>query len=196
MRLRLALVACCGIAIVTASELRSDDKTVEKRTMDFRQISVQGRNHNHGLSVFPGASPERALFGEGQGAQWDFRQRDDKWVIALRTYPQLGQKPYFLSFVTEQPKASEIDVVILKSKVDETGLWEIEFEGDFKEPTKRSDIVCTAKAASGTFRGWYLTVGETAIEKNVNGRSAKLWPISLSKEKTERSRLRIWVDGK
>ena len=60
---------------------------------------------------------------------------------------------------------------------------------------KASSLWCYARVTKGEFNGWYLTAGEP-IKKAQDGRSVSKWSVVVQKEKSEKSRLHVWMDGK
>ena len=149
-----------------------------------RRISVGG---GHSLSVSP-HEKHRVVFADGH--DWFFERKDGKWLISS-SKSDVGQPKLYLSFRTEEPAVPKADLVRLVDRCDETCLWNLDFEAP--SPEKTSTRWCYASPTAGDFRGWFMAAGEPIEKKEDFVRSCS---VTLRKDKSPKSRLRLWIDGK
>ncbi len=177
-------LACLVIAAMSSHAPAHDDPR-EKGSYLGRRIGVDG----HGkLEVSRTNGKHRAIFAGG-GQDWHLKLKGDKWLI-VPSRNEAGQKQLFLSFCLEKPTNAGAEMVTLSEEFDERCLWNLEFE----EPIpKVSTRWCVASPTAGTFRGWFLAAGDLIEPKNGGVLSRS---ITLQKEKSTKTRLRISEDGR
>lgn len=174
-----------GLAIVAMPYRASEGGGPAAKKSDLgRRIGIEG----HGkLEISRTNEKNRAIFASGQ--DWHLKLKGDKWQI-VPNRNDAEQTQLFLCFCLEKPLDADTEKVALSEEPDELCLWNLEFEESIPKVSSRRFFV---SPASGKYRGWFLAVGDPIETKDgvVLSRS-----ITLHKEKSEKSQLRISVDGK
>ena len=176
------------IGVVQLPFARSDDKQNEPVRMP-RRISVDQMGTLDAKRVEKADVP---IFC-GNGRDWFLERKDDKWLIATRV-EENDEKRAFLAFDTSRDAAVKQAFVVLKKEPDESCLWDVEVdEKALAKNPKASTRFWYATATKGDFQGWYLSAGEpTKVNNDIVLERAAI----LSKQKSAKSRLRVWEDGR
>ena len=185
MRTILLFVLMTGA--VQTPFVRSDEKQNEPVRM-ARRISVDEMG---ALNVRRVEKVDVPFFGDSR--DWFLERKGDHWLIATRV-EESDEKRAFLAFETSRDTDVKQAFVVLKKEPDESCLWAVEVdEKTLAKNPKTSTRFWYATATKGDFRGWYLSAGEPTKVKNelVLERA-----VTLCKDKSAKSRLRVWVDGK
>lgn len=174
----------CFTVAAMSSHSPAQENLGDKRSYLGRRIGIEG---NGKLEVLRTNEKNRAIFASGQ--DWHLKLKGEKWQI-VPNRDEVGQKQLFLCFCLEKPVDANTEMVTLSEEPDERCLWNLEFEDAIPKVSSRW---CFISPTTGKYRGWFLAVGDPIETKNgvVLSRS-----ITLHKDKSDKSRLRISVDGK
>jgi hypothetical protein len=165
----------------------AEDGPSDKNELGFpRRISVNVDGYRETLQVSQ-KEKHRVVFADGQ--DWHFERKGEKWLIIPGVYKD-GQPQLYLSFRAKEPVDPKAELVRLVEQCDETCLWHLDFEA--QPPEKTSTRWCFASPASGAFQGWFLAAGDP-IE--MRGDFVLARSVTLHKDKSPKSRLRLWIDG-
>lgn len=166
----------------------------EPRTLTYRDVMIGDR---HFLGTLDSKDADRTqlwpVFAPISGSRdWHIQPKGDKWLIGTTaTVP--GEKRFFLSAIKKTGPHGES--LIVRENADETCLWEIEFEGNVKNPANHSDLFGRVKATVGDFRGHFLALGEP-FTLMAEGVEKQYTSVMLRREKSEITRIRFKLDGK